>query len=454
MTSRRTVSIVVAGLALAAAPAIAQPRDTPGRSDGTPDPMFSITLSEDDAVARALAASNRVAEAQARTDAAAAVVGMRHAPSRPQVAAVGGYTRTNHVDEFGILLPNNQLRVIYPDIPDNYHARLDLQWPLYTGGRLSALEAAARSEQAATMREVDATRVDVRLETTRAFWALVTARETMRVVDESLARMSEHVRDVRNQLAAGLVPPNELLTAQAQEARQRMLSIQARTSRDMAEADLARLVGVPPGTRIDASASLDLPVVDTAIDRLIAEAKQGRPERQALDARLEAAASRQRAADAARKPTVAVAAGVDYARPNPRIFPRMGDWRESWDAGVNVSWLLFDGGRTRSEVAEAAASARAVRARLADFDAVVALEIRQRISELESSAAAVDAADVAVRAATEARRVVGERFNAGVATSTDVVDAQVSILQAQLDRTQAIAAAHLADARLKRALGR
>ena len=81
------------------------------------------------------------------------------------------------------------------------------------------------------------------------------------------------------------------------------------------------------------------------------------------------------------------------------------------------------------------------------------MEIRQRLSEAQSSRAAIDAAGDAVRSATEARRVVGERFTAGVATSTDVLDAQVALLQAELDRTQAIANARLARARLERALG-
>lgn len=413
-----------------------------------------VTLSLDEAVTRAVEASHRLAEARARGDAAAAVADARHAPTLPQVTALGGYTRTNHVDEFGILLPNNQLRVIYPDIPDNYRSRLDVQWPLYTAGRLDALESAARREQNATTRDLDAATADVRLDTTRAFWNLVVARENQRVVGESLARMTAHVRDVHNQFEAGLVPPNDELTARAQEARQRMLSIQSRTVRENAEADLARLVGLMPGTAIDVSASLATPAVNDSFEALVALAQQNRPERHALEERVAAAESRVRAADAGRKPTVAVAGGVDYARPNPRIFPRLGEWRESWDASVNVSWSLFDGGRTKADIAEASAGVRAVQARLAEFDSLVALEIRQRLSELESSRAALAAADVAVEAATEARRVVGERFAAGVATSTDVIDAQVAILQAQLDRTQAIASAQLVEARLNRAAGR
>ncbi len=80
--------------------------------------------------------------------------------------------------------------------------------------------------------------------------------------------------------------------------------------------------------------------------------------------------------------------------------------------------------------------------------------MRERLSELQSSRAAIEAAADAVARATDARRVVTDRFKAGVATSTDVVDAQVALLQAELDRTQAIANARLAEARLARAIGK
>jgi outer membrane protein TolC len=234
-----------------------------------------------------------------------------------------------------------------------------------------------------------------------------------------------------------------------------MLTVQARSNRDIVEAELARLVGAPPGTPVETAAALDaLAPPPAAFDGLIEAARQQRPERAALVKRAGAAGERARAAAAGTKPTVAVSGGVDYASPNPRIFPREDAWRTSWDASVNVSWPIFDGGRARSEMTEAAALTRAVQERLADFDASLAVEIRQRVSEIASSRAAIEAATDAVRSATEARRVLGDRFAAGVATSTDVLDAQVALLQADLDRTQAIANAHLADARLARALGK
>ena len=436
--------------------AIAQPPATTVQPPATSLQSLAIDLTLDDAIARGLAASHRLAEAAARGDAASAVADQRHAAILPQLAAQAGYTRTNHVEAFGLLLPNNQLKIIYPDIPDNYRTRLDLQWPIYTGGRLDALERAARMEAAASADDLAAARADLRLEITRAYWALITAAASLRVVDESVQRVDAHLRDVRNQLDAGLIPPNEVLSVEAQESRQRMLSIQARSMRDVAEAELGKLMGAPPGTAIHPVSTLDAPPppLTAAVGALIEDATRGRSERAALARRVAAAGVRREAATAGAKPTIAFGGGLDYARPNPRIFPRDATWRDSWDASINVSWPLFDGGRTRAEVAEARATVRAAEERLADFDAILAVEVRQRLSELESSRAAIEAASDAVRAAAEAARVVANRFTAGVATSTDVLDAHVALLQAELDHTQAMANARLADARLARALGK
>jgi outer membrane protein TolC len=119
-----------------------------------------------------------------------------------------------------------------------------------------------------------------------------------------------------------------------------------------------------------------------------------------------------------------------------------------------VTWPIADGGRTHAEIAEADAAARALTSRLAELDGVLEVEIRQRVNDLAASRAAIAAADAGVRAASEARRVAADRFAAGVATSTDVLVAQGAVLQAALDRTEALASARLAEARLTRTLGR
>ncbi|MGE5814043.1 MAG: TolC family protein [Acidobacteriota bacterium] len=422
-----------------------------------PLPAFaqSDALTLDDAITRALAESHRVAELRARGKAAEAAVQGREASSLPLVSLQGGYTRTNHVDPYVIPQPGGIRNVIYPDIPDNYRSRLDVSWPLYTGGRNESLARAARAEASAVSNDLVSVEADLRLEVTRAYWNAVTAAQTVSVVQQSLERLNAHIKDLRARLDAGLIPPNDVLSAEAQRSRQEVQVIEARNGSELALADLRRLIGADPGVPFQLTTPLESASAEPSADlgAQIAAAKNARPERAALVQRIDAAVSRVEAAGSTRKPAVAVNGGVDYAKPNPRIFPRVDEWNESWDVSVNATWLLWDAGRRSAEVAEASANQSALQARLADFDSLVELEVRQRRLDLEANRAAVRAAGDGVRSATEARRVVGERFAAGVATSTDVLEAQVALLQADLDQTRAMAGVRLAEARLARALG-
>ena len=411
-------------------------------------------LSLDEALARAATTSHRLAELRARESAAAAVVDQRKTADLPTIALQAGYRRTNHVDEFGVLQPDRTFHIIYPDIPDNWHTRIDMQWPIYTGGRDDALERAADAERQASGKDVDSTRSDLRLETTRAFWALVTATEAERVVRESVTRIEAQLGDVRARFDAGFLPPNDVLTVETRVSREKSLLIDAQNQRNSTRAELARLIGAPLDAEFEPDAALEPPAAAAIQDATAVAARAARADRQALALRADAANARIDAARAGFKPSLAVVGGYDYARPNPAIFPREDEWKPSWDLGVNVSWSLWNGGRTAAEVAEARSEATAAQERLAELDTVIGLEVRQRQLDLDSARAQGPPALDAVKSAVEARRVVQERFTAGVATNTDLLDAQQDQLEAELQRTRALANVRLAEARLARALGK
>jgi outer membrane protein TolC len=420
-----------------------------------------VRLSLADAIARGFANSHRLAEARAREDGAKAAATTADLADKPIVGASAGYSRTNHVTEFSFPQLNGTRLVVYPDIPNNITTRVGFQWPIYTSGRSDALERAATAEAQAAGADIETTRADLRLEIVRAYWAAVTAREAERVLEESAARAEKQLADARQRFDVGLIPPNEVSSLEAQRSRERAQLIEATNIRQGAIIELRRLIDVPHDTVIELTDSLegftgssgstsstgDVPV-------LVKQALDARSERKALSFRMGGAEARQQAALTATKPTLSFVGGFDYANPNRKIFPVQRKWDESWDVGVNVNWNFFDSGRAKSQAAEAAAVVTATRERLAEFDSVVSADIRQRLLDLESSQAMVRAASDAVRSAADARRVISDRFGAGVATSTDVLVAQVAQLEAELVRTRALAGVRLAEARLDRALGR
>ena len=101
-------------------------------------------------------------------------------------------------------MPRRTSGVLYPDMPDNLRSRIDLQWPIYTGGRLQALtQSRRRPKSSATAQDREAARADLKLEITRAYWAVVTASRLADVVRQALERTNAHLTDVRNQLGVG-----------------------------------------------------------------------------------------------------------------------------------------------------------------------------------------------------------------------------------------------------------
>jgi outer membrane protein TolC len=418
-------------------------------------PGAPVPLTLADAINRGFENSHRLAEIRAREEGARAAARSVELSKLPILSASAGYTRTNHVQEFAVPQPNGARLVVYPDIPNNIVTRVGFQWPIFTSGRTDALERAAAAEVSAVASEIETARLDLRFEIVRAYWAAVTAREAARVFDESVKRARAQLDDAQERFKVGLIPPNDVLSIESQWSRERAQATEAGNVYQSALVDLRRLTGAP----YDAELAL-VDALEPGLDREpqsnlegLIELAASRPEREAMRRRLEALEARQRAVAAANKPAINLIGGVDYANPNPRIFPRQGAWQESWDVGVQMNWNFMDFGRTKAQVAELAAGASATRARIAEFDAVVAADIEQRTLDLSSAFAVVEASRDAVKSATEARRVVGDRFAAGVATSTDLLAAQVAQLEAELMLTRSLASMRLAQARRQRSVG-
>ena len=294
-----------------------------------------------------------MAEARAREAAAESVVLSRAALAKPTVQALSSYLRTNHVDEFGVPDGAGGTRIIFPDIPSNYRARAEVLVPIYTAGRVDHQVDSARADVRAASADRVVIEQDLRLEITRAYLGLVTAREALRVLVIAVERADAYVAEVRARTDAGLLPPNDLLSAQAQRAREAVRLVQARNAASVASMRLARLIGEDPVRPIEPLTAVTDPLATdlTAMsaEALIARATERRAERVGLQERQAALTAAGEAALATQKPQLAGIAAVEPARPNRRFVPPRDQWRTSWDLGVTLTWPLFDGGKARAD---------------------------------------------------------------------------------------------------------
>jgi outer membrane protein TolC len=420
-----------------------------------------LRLTVDEAVRLAVAVSPRLARLSAQQAASEAQRRAASGERLPQVELSAGYTRRSEVPELTIFAPNADPTVpvqritVYPNIQDNWRLRGSVALPLYTGGRVAGQIEAAEQGRLAAQEDVNAGRADLRLETKTAYWSLVTAREGVRVLRESIRAYDAHLRDAHNRERLGMAARNEVLAVQVERDRAELEMLRAGAAADIAEANLRRLLALAPATRIEAAEPLEATsVAGSDVESLAAEAAAARPERKALAARAAAAQAAASVEHGARLPQLALTGGYLYANPNREIVPPTAEWTDTWDVGVGLSWSVFDGGRRSASEARARAQADAAREQLRELDLAIRLEVTQRALELRTAYARVAVAERSIESAAESRRVAGDRYREGVIPSSELLDAELAHERASLARTEALAALRLAAAGLDRAVGR
>jgi outer membrane protein len=448
----KRVALVLCALPLAAALAAEQVEP------GAPAP---VRLGLEEAVSRATLASPRLAGLADLETAAEAQRRGATAERWPQVDVGGGYRYRSAVPPLTIFAPTGDpLRpleqlTVFPNIQNNYQLRAGVALPLYTGGRISGQIEAADKGREAAQQDRRAARADLVLETRTAYWNLVTARAAERVLQEAIKAFEAHLVDARNREKFGMAARNEVLAVEVERDRTELDLLQATAFADLAEANLRRLLDLPPSTRVEPTEALDAPPVGASdLEPLVSEATAGRADRKALLARVSATEALVRVERGGRLPQVALTAGYTYANPNRDIVPPTTNWEDTWDVGAAFVWSVFDGGRRSASEARARAQADAARQQLRELDRAIRLEVTRRVLELRTAAQRVNVAERGREAARENRKVAQDRYREGVIPSSELLDAETALERAELLRTEAMASLRLAAAGLDRAVGR
>jgi outer membrane protein len=446
-------------LLLAASAALAQEPPAPAAAPAAAAAPVRLTV--DEAVARALASSARLARLGALEAAAAAGTKAAKSERWPQLAVGAGYQHRSEVPELAIFAPTNnpaepvQRIVVYPNIEDNWRLRAGLALPLFTFGRVSGQVESAAQQQAAASHDLRAGRADLVLETKAAFWDLVTARANAALLRDAIRSYDAHIEDARNREKFGLAARSEVLAVEVERDRAELDRLRAEAGAEVAAANLRRLVDLPPEAEVDpVEPPLEAGPPSGNLEALVQEALAARAERQALAARVAGADAATRSEHGGRLPQLDLTANYLYANPNRDIVPPTSDWKDTWDVAVGVTWNLLDGGRRQASEARARAEADAARQELRELDRAIRLEVTQRALELRTAIAQLRVAERSVVSAAESRRVAGERYRAGVIPSSELTDAEVAHERASRSQTEARAALRLAAAGLERAVGR
>lgn len=128
-------------------------------------------------------------------------------------------------------------------------------------------------------------------------------------------------------------------------------------------------------------------------------------------------------------------------------------FKENWNIGLRLSYPLFDGGITRAEIKKGMVELERTGEELRAVRLSIVREVREAYLAVADAEKRLAVAREAISSAEENLRVEQLKYETGVGTTRDVIDAQTALLRATTDRHQASYDLAAAKAALDKALG-
>ena len=398
-----------------------------------PSSLPARPLNLADVIDTALCRNPQTASAWATARSRAADVGTARAAYLPRLSASGSVTRvvagdrTSGGSSSGDGGDGSGLSSGSSSGRTRYSASATLSYLLFDFGARGAALDGARALLDAARYTRNATLQGVYLSAVTGYYGWVSAEGALKaaVEGERAAKESLDAASIREQV--GTATRADRLQAQTAYSQSQLIRVQAEGALRTARGTLANAMGLAANTPLKlAEAPAVTPSADYTeqLDPLVTASIEARPDLAAAAANLRAAETDIDAARAAGRPTLSASASQGHTDTGATT-------RDTTSVGLTVSVPIFEGFATTYRTRAAEAALEASRAELERLRNQATLEVYQAHSELTTQTQSVFTAQSLVAAAEESESVARGRYEAGVGTILDLINAQSSAADAR-----------------------
>lgn len=414
------------------------------------------TLTLDEALRELEAGNLTLRQVRSRAEEALGVQRQALAPLLPTLTANGGYTRNSEE----VIMNLGQLAALLPTPPpagalpppmsiqprEQWQVTGTLRVPLVVPQAWFDLAAAGQAADAAAF-STEAARLQLRAALAQSAWLAGQGEEIVAASERAVGTAREQEQSARRSVAAGTGAPLSILQAKTETTRRESDLVRARSDTDRARLALGVLLGHTEPIRIL------LPAVDSpaALDgeALSSEALSRRPEIRAQEALVRSAERQVRSAWWRLAPQLSASGSAfasDVAYPTGK--------KEGWRASLDLSWQLYDGGLRYGKAHQAEASLVGAEAVLNQQRLEVVQQVKDALRDVAVARERLQLAQRQKELASETAASAHRSFEAGVAGSVDVLDANERLYQSEVGLAQNRAQLGIALVSLDRAVGR
>lgn len=357
----------------------------------------------------------------------------------------GGYA-DNHIlrDAAGRILSNDK------QIGNTHSNSITASLPIFTGGELQGQIGQAKANYRSMLSAEEQAYNEMKETATTGYFNMLNATNMKALRQESVDRLQAHLDNVIAQYNVGIVARADVLRSEVELANAKQDYITASNEYDVAEATLNNIIGTPLNTTLKLKDSLQYVPYDNDMAYCLAYSEQHRPELKQAEYAIDSAEAALVVARSGHMPKVYANASNNWGG-NGSDWP--GDDDENWSVGVTASMNVFDSGVTWSKIHAAQENLAKAKESQRQIKDNVELEVRTDYLNLREAEKRITTAQVAVASAEEDYHIAVVRYQAGVGTNIDVMDAQEALTQAKTNYYQALYNYNTSKAALNTSMG-
>ncbi len=414
-----------------------------------------LTLAE--AISLGLSHSKELKMSDSRVQEAIASLSEAKDRQLPDLSISGQYMRVNRPNlDLKLALPEGEGggeeagTASTPNISQAMFGMATAQVPLFAGGSIRNGVESARFLKQATELDAQQNKQAVIQNTISAYYNLFKAQSASKLVEENLKTSRQRVKDFSNMERNGLLARNDLLKVQLQESNMELALLNAENNEKIANFNFNLMLG------LDGQTQLQLDTTDLAfssspqnLTEWESDALSGRKDFQAAEQREQAAHAAVAASKGAYFPSIALTAGyVGINVPNALVLTN------AVNVGAGLSYNLanlYKAGAKIRQAREREHQATLVGEQLNDQ---IRSQVHQSYQAYHQNLKKIQVYQKAVEQANENYRITRNKYDNALATTTDLLDADVARLQARLDFEYAKADAAVAQGKLYESAGK
>ena len=401
---------------------------------------------------------------------AEAQIGTARAAMLPRLVANGNYTYFKDVQKsviqaeggFGFPIPgddadgnstpsaDNEAELIELEFGAHHNVQgtVSLTQPVFAWGRYYYGYQAAKLRYEAAQKELAAAFEKLRLDVYEAFYRVLIAQEFVKVAEQSVTLVEKQLGIAQTSFDAGATTNFDVLRAKVQLANAKSQLIRAKNGVETAQNAYKTLLNLPLSEKISVEGSFETPDIQIQLDKLIKLALEKRPEITRSQLNEQAGQKQLSVAKTRNLPDLAFFSNYQISH-NERLT----QMNRIWSLGLQINIPIFDGFASRAGVQQSESVLKQLQLGTKQVMSTVEFEVRSAYLALLEAKTLIDVQRETVAQAQESERIATLRFENGMITTVELTDTQLALMQAKVNRLQALYDYVVGLARLEKAVG-